>query len=480
MMAAPQSRARGGIRRASPSLNAPGSSAGTVIPFDHAALFELRGIPGNIVQDVINVSTDGLFVAVAIGYGFEEDRARATDLLFPIPPPATFQPAAITLSQIPTAALIEGFRLNPRLHNVLFQNPPVIGGRVVLPREPVFSNTPIASTFGSSLLERIKPAEEISFLFSILDSGTGRELQDEPIHNLASLGASNGTRPFRLLAQPLTFQPRSTIRLQIVERSEGVQGTLFIVLYGYKILGAAACPEPAARALSAPLSYPGQANGSSGRVIPFDYVSKFQLTGQPGNLISDEVPINSEGGFVTTSIGYGLSVETLNVTLTGLPPIPRPPLPPPNVNLNQISLGQFPTSALVGGIRIRPNFLRIVFDNNGQLNNALPVTNVNNLFERINRPENVSFRYSFADTGTGRDLQNQPIHNIAGLGIANGERPFKRLARPLTFFPRSTIRITVEEHFGQGTLFIVFQGYKLLSSPAGSQNIPPQRRSRRP
>ena len=45
------------------------------------------------------------------------------------------------------------------------------------------------------------------------------------------------TRPFRMLAQPLTFQPRSTVRLQIVERSEGVQGTLFIVLYGYKTRG---------------------------------------------------------------------------------------------------------------------------------------------------------------------------------------------------------------------------------------------------
>ncbi|HJU63953.1 MAG TPA: hypothetical protein VJ864_18080, partial [Candidatus Binatia bacterium] len=278
-------------------------------------------------------------MAVAIGYGFEEDRARETNLIFQNQTaPATFQPAGITLSQIPTAALIEGFRLNPRLHNVVFQNPPVIGGRALPPREPVFSNTPVAGTFGSSLLERIKPAEEISFLFSIVDSGTGRELQDEPIHNLASLGASNGTRPFRLLAQPLTFQPRSTIRLQIVERSEGVQGTLFIVLYGYKILGAAACPEPAARALSAPPSYPGQTNGSSGRVIPFDYVSKFQLTGQPGSVITDEVPINSEGGFVTTSIGYGLSVETLNVTLSGLPPIPAPPANPPNVNLNQITL----------------------------------------------------------------------------------------------------------------------------------------------
>jgi hypothetical protein len=76
----------------------------------------------------------------------------------------------------------------------------------------------------------------------------------------------------------------------------------------------------------------------------------------------------------------------------------------------------------------------------------------------------VSFRYAIFDTGTGRDLQNQPIHNIAGLGIADGERPFKKFARPMIFLPRSTIRVTVQEHFGRGTLYFVFQGYKVLAS----------------
>ena len=103
-------------------------------------------------------------------------------------------------------------------------------------RERTFSDERDPRHSEKNIIERLKPAEEISFLFSIVDSGTGRELQDEPIHNLASLGKSNGERPFRMLAQPLTFQPRSTIRLQIVERSEGIKGTLFIVLYGYKIL----------------------------------------------------------------------------------------------------------------------------------------------------------------------------------------------------------------------------------------------------
>ena len=79
-MPAQHVRARGRMPGASRSINAPGGSSGHVIPFDHAATFELKGIPGNIIQDVINVSTDGIFVAVAIGYGFEEDRARAAPL----------------------------------------------------------------------------------------------------------------------------------------------------------------------------------------------------------------------------------------------------------------------------------------------------------------------------------------------------------------------------------------------------------------
>jgi hypothetical protein len=447
----PAQHVRSPFRSAS-FMNAGGSAPRLAVPFDHATSFELKGVPGNIVQDVINISSDSSFVAVGISYGLEEDRARPAPLN-PLPT-APFTPSSIQLAQIPTAALIEGFRLNPRFERLIFNDePPNARGRNGQ-KERTFSNVALAASSAETIIERLKPSEEISFLFSILDSATGRELQDEPIHNLASLGKSNGERPFRLLAQPLTFQPRSTVRLQIVERTEGLRGTLFIVLYGYKTSG----PEASA-------SFPAEAHSS--RVIPFDYVTSFSLSGSPRNLIEDEIPINAEGGFVATSIGYGLAVDSLDVSLTG---VPDP------VNLGtQVTLGQFPTSALQDGIRIRPNFLRIAFDNNGVLSGNLSASVVNRLFERLNRPEDVSFRYTLFDAGAGRELQNQPINNIAGLGIGNGDRPFKRLARPLMFGPRSTIRVTVEELFGRGTLFIVFQGYKLLGSPVVSSvvNQPP-------
>src|SRR5215213_2132121 len=106
MMSAQQARARNAMRTAPPSFNTAGSPSGLVMPFDHAASFQLKGIPGNIVQDVINISSDGTFVAVAIGYGFEEERAQTVALISPPGPNTTFKPGDLTLSKIPTAALI--------------------------------------------------------------------------------------------------------------------------------------------------------------------------------------------------------------------------------------------------------------------------------------------------------------------------------------------------------------------------------------
>jgi hypothetical protein len=141
------------------------------IPYDYVATFTLQGRRGNRVQDVINISTDGAFVTVSIGYSF-------------IPPPGS---------------------------------------------DPYISPD-----------QRV-----IDFKYSIVDSGSGRELQNKPIHNIAGLGEPNGFRPFRPFAKPMVFMPRSTIRIEVEEISEDVgEGTpfyngaqLFIVFHGYKMLG---------------------------------------------------------------------------------------------------------------------------------------------------------------------------------------------------------------------------------------------------
>ena len=161
------------------------------IPYDHVAVFTLAGRRGARIEDVINVSVDGVFVATSIGYSFV---------------PA--EPAGPVVFSMPDVnQLLAGLFNDPR-----------VGLRTLA-----------AKVFG------------IDFTYSIIDSGTGRELQNRAIHNTAGLGSPDGRRPFRPMAKPMLFQPRSTIRVVVDEISDGplYQGAqLFIALHGYKILGA--------------------------------------------------------------------------------------------------------------------------------------------------------------------------------------------------------------------------------------------------
>jgi len=154
------------MRSASDSTPPPSAAPTTKeIPYDYVARFVLTGIPNTRVQDVVNISIEGAFVAVTIGYSFI----------------------------------------------------PVLKGE------------------GSPTNDRL-----IDFKYSIVDSGSGRELQNRPIHNIAGLGDATGRRPFRPLAKPMLFMPRSTVRIEIEELSGGplyAGAELQIVLHGYKILG---------------------------------------------------------------------------------------------------------------------------------------------------------------------------------------------------------------------------------------------------
>src|SRR5262249_50902417 len=92
-------------------------SGGRVIPYEYVADFTLKGEVGNLVQDVINVSVEGVFVATAIGYGLAEERAVKVSLI-----EAQFSNAvdtsnivpatlgAVKLADLPPDVFIEGFR----------------------------------------------------------------------------------------------------------------------------------------------------------------------------------------------------------------------------------------------------------------------------------------------------------------------------------------------------------------------------------
>lgn len=451
-----RSRDAAHFRRSAPVSSSSGTS---VLPFDYVARFPINGISGKVQQDVINISSEGTFVALGISYGFEQERGHGIGSFLPsaLPP---FSPGALTLGQLPIDVLVEGFRVNPNYLPIVFETQFDTEDGVVLTGN--FSSNPITADFlnQTPVFERLQSQANLEFLFSMVDTAAGREFQDQPTLNVASLGASDGRRPFLMLPRPIEFPPRSAIRLQIIERTNDVSGNLFIVLFGYKAVGTSACPPTAelVRNSDAATPHPGA------KVIPFDYVTRLQLQGRKANRVEDEIAINTEGGYYATGIGYGLQVPDtnvgFNVASSG------------NIDLNGLALNNFPVSALTDGFRIKPGYMRLAVTDTGTLNSSLPTSLINRIFENLNRPDAVSFRYTILDSGTGRELQNEPIQNIAGLGIANGERPFKKLARPFNLEPRSTVRISVEEHFGRGDLFIVLQGYKILSgSPTAGRTL---------
>ena len=419
------------------------------IPFDYGAVLELTGQPGRMTQDVIAIGGDGAFVAVAIGYGFEEDRRRPilTTTGAPIIINGPLNPsAAPPLSDIAVDSWLDGVKLDLQFNPVADAASAGLGGATPLGLTGGLNRTPF---------QRVVARSDVSFLLNIVDTATGRQLQDEPTHNLAALGASDGRRPFRTLARPITFAPRTTLRIEVIERTASARGTLNIVLVGYKVLDQPGC---------APQRAAGNAAGVPGaRVVPFDYVASADLSGIPGRVVNVEVPVVSEAGAAVTAIGYGLDTVPERVPLgpAGVFTVGG------NVNLRQSTLAALGMEALLDGVRLRPSLLSVSLETDGRLNRTVPPALADQVFERITLPADVSFRYFLTDIATGRDLQNRPLHNIGGLGSADGRRPFKQLARPLELEPRSVLRVTIEERVGRGRLYINFQGFKVIAPGGG-------------
>ncbi|MBI1925781.1 hypothetical protein HYR99_16215 [Candidatus Poribacteria bacterium] len=202
------------------------------------------------------------------------------------------------------------------------------------------------------------------------------------------------------------------------------------------------------------------------KTIPFDYVFQFTLEGKPKNKVQDVVAISMEGVFVALSVGYSLVLDEQKAP-RAFRPVINPLIDSHNQkrNLSSITLGEVTAGLekvgadLTHGFRLNPTFANAL---------DLPLDDItlDRAFETgCVAAEEVSFLYSLDAVGTGRELQSKPIHNIAGLGIANGDRPFRPFAKPIMFEPRSSIRIQIEEISGPpGTLYIVLQGYKLLGT----------------
>lgn len=124
-------------------------------------------------------------------------------------------------------ALLNGIRLNPGIAKAFLAS----GGKAALDPSQL-----------SRLFETIgAEPERVQFLYALRDEGTGREFQSDFQFNVSGLGISDGDRPFRYFAVPITFAPRATIRLDIIQKSK-FKGELFVSLHGYKVLGGAGTP----------------------------------------------------------------------------------------------------------------------------------------------------------------------------------------------------------------------------------------------
>jgi hypothetical protein len=233
------------------SRDTPQAGSRRTIPYDYAFRYELE--KGRVVksQGTVTVSIEAPFVAVSIGYG-----------VIPKVTPITFGDSAIFLTrrkgilrEITLGDLLDALtaKLAATTATLKDETGPEAVFKNGLKLNPEFAelallgvNDPSLPPLPASILKDLfqvvgSPPEQIQFLYALFDDGSGREFQSEPILNIAGLGISNGDRPFRYFARPITFAPRSTIRMEVTEVSD-FTGELHVSLHGYKILGGAGTP----------------------------------------------------------------------------------------------------------------------------------------------------------------------------------------------------------------------------------------------
>lgn len=254
-------------------------------------------------------------------------------------------------------------------------------------------------------------------------------------------------------------------------------------------------------------AFPAPAGGPS-RTIPFDYVFRFELEGKPEKTHKKTVVVSIEGSFTAVGIGYGVAADP-TVTVKEFGPDPSvasafiPALGGITAGGPQLidlrfeavleglalaqgergkgslkEIGPRTSAALRNGIRLNPRFATALLFDGGK--SPLDPGVVRRMFEIVPLPSgDIQFLYAIRDEGSGREFQSEPVLSTAGLGIGNGDRPFRQLSHPMTFEPRATIRIDVTERSTfAGLLHLSLQGYKILGAGAATASRTGGRRGR--
>lgn len=252
--------------------------------------------------------------------------------------------------------------------------------------------------------------------------------------------------------------------------------------------------------------------GGERRTIPFDYAFRYDLTGEPNLTHNSTVNVSIEAAFTAVSIGYGVvpkvqpvkfgiapkamiaaaalssfattapAASQLQTTTFGLMIQALSETLDEDDRVSRGELGPRTATVLADGFRLNPEFAeRILL---GGAVGSFDEQILAQAFQSVAAPpDQIQFKYAIFDEGSGREFQSEPILNTAGLGIADGMRPFRYFARPIEFAPRSTIRMQVIETSAfQGELHISLQGFKTLGahgSPTGRRQMRRFRRMRR-
>ncbi len=421
----------------------PQPAATKTIPFDYVFQFALTGQRGNKVHDVVEISIEGAFVALSLGYSLDPDESGA---------PVTFPPTLGTIAHVPTVA-------------PFFLTQPGGAAPTQIPTGVLVAGT---------------PGDEVALLnlSSVMPDMTRF---DPVIDRVARIGP-DGRVKIDFPSQP---PPRNLLR--VWDRTNNRLSQLFAI---GPPPAPAIGPDPNTHHLPAAGDRKVSVYGSVGESVgvfllqrdspegALDYAtpdsSTFVLRFLPLDKDTDGKDIHT--GEVDVSLQQPLLPDDVLLVRYKNPedgfsaytiPFSMFTVPRPKTSAS-ITLGEVEAALersgvdLTRGFRLNPRFANIADLPLDQLTAATR----DGAFEPCSpAAEEVSFLYSIDVGNTGREYQNKPIHNLAGLGIANGDRPFRPFAKPVMFEPRSSIRIQIEEISGPpGTLFIVMQGYKALGT----------------
>lgn len=438
-------------RRSAQSAEPMAAPLTKTIPFDYVFEFKLKGKdPNNVqdvvkLQDVVEISMQGVFVGVSIGYSFVLDESK-------IPP------TPIVIDETP-----------PPPTPVLLNIP---GGGEGEPRRVRIAGSPntdmavlrLIETQSQRLVTGVDGNEDVQKFVDILSNPT--ENQSEVIITTGPDGIAEFTLPDE-------SEDLVTGGICVWDRGNN--------LFSSPLQSGVVGPKPGTGTFPAIGDDTVFIYGFSSQiatVLLFEGRTRkcFQVQTDAGNT---EFNFNENGWaeikLIVAEPGQPAVQKKLapgDLLVVRLKDIRQPPdvfaVPSPR-RAGDISVG-----ALLRGLSSSSGGITSGFRPNQRLANFVaanpPLGRVSgdlleNGFELARGAEEISFLYSIDIVSSGRELQNKPIHNIAGLGIANGDRPFRPFARPIAFEPRSVIRIQIEELATlPGTLYIVLQGYKTLGT----------------